>query len=137
MSLTPAGQHVRDRIMQPDDERSPDDPVRQSKVMPCCKEHEPGRVCLLEDGHEDVVIDVTLLIDNFYGGDKIKTTVETQVSFPPPDRASDEFNDWEQDEIFQHTGTGQESGDSCYFVTVASSSRPEIIPVGTEYEFGT
>lgn len=81
------------------------------------------------------MIDVTLLIDNYYDGDKIKTTVETQVSEPPADE--DEREDWEHDEIFQYTGTGQESGNSCYFVTVASSSRPDLIPVGTEYEFGT
>jgi len=88
------------------------------------------------------MINVTLHIDNYYGGDKIKTVVETQVEDPPvgyiPGFAErDEFADWEHDEIFQHTGTGQESGDSAYFVTVASSSRPDLIPVGTEYEFGT
>jgi hypothetical protein len=79
------------------------------------------------------LIAVTLLIDNYYDGDKIKTTVETHVTPPPADE--DERGDWEYDEIFQHTGTGNESGNSAYFVTVASSSRPDLIPVGTEYEF--
>jgi len=83
----------------------------------------------------DEKIDVTLLIDNYYDGDKIKTTVETQVEEPPADKDSDEYADWEYEEIFSHTGTGQESGNSAYFVTVASSSRPDLIPVGTEYEF--
>ena len=82
---------------------------------------------------EPVTIDVTLLIDNYYSdGDKIKTTVQTTIPAPDPD---DE--DWEYDHIFEHTGTGRTDGDSCYFVTVAASSRPDILPVGTEYEFGT
>jgi len=82
------------------------------------------------------MISVTLLIDNFYeGGEKIKTTVETTIPAPPPKSDEDAYNDWEYDHIFEHTGTGKEGGNSAYFVTVASSSRPDLLPVGTEFEF--
>lgn len=84
---------------------------------------------------------VTLEIDNFCDGDKIQTVVETVVADPPYplaagfDSSTDEFCDWEQDEIFVHTGTGRESGESAYFVKVAQSSRPDLLPIGTEFEF--
>ncbi len=80
------------------------------------------------------MIDVTLIIDNHYPDDKITVTVETQVPAPPA-LDTDEYEDWEQDHIFPLTGTGRD-GDSCYFVTVASSSDPAMLPVGTEFEFG-
>jgi len=85
---------------------------------------------------------VTLTIDNIYeDGEQIKTVVETTVD-PPPyplvpdfDSSSDEFCEWEQEEILQHTGTGKTEGDASYFVEVTESSRPDLIPVGTEFEF--
>lgn len=87
---------------------------------------------------EDVeLIDVTLDIDNYYDGEPIQTIVNATIPAPPEDQDSDEYQDWEQDYVFEHTGTGRTDGDSCYFVTVTKSSRPDLIPVGTEYEFGT
>jgi hypothetical protein len=77
------------------------------------------------------MIDLTLKIENHYASGVVTTTAQAQVSEPPP---FDDRADWEDDEIFPHTGTGKEDGDSAYFVT--SSSRPDLIPVGTEYEFG-
>ncbi|NUS02049.1 MAG: hypothetical protein HOV97_05740 [Nonomuraea sp.] len=86
-------------------------------------------------------MDVTLVIDNIYGGETIQTTVRTTID-PPPfplvgdfDNYADEYCDWEQDEIFPHTGTGNAEGDAGYFVKVTESSRPDLIPVGTKFEF--
>ena len=81
-------------------------------------------------------INVTLEIDNIYDGDTIQTTVQTSLPPPPSlDHDSEEYSDWEYDYIFTHTGTGRTSGDSGYFVTVTASDRPEMLPVGTEFEF--
>lgn len=81
------------------------------------------------------MIDVVLEIDNCYTEHgTVQTTVQTQIEEPPTDTDSDEYQDWEQDEIFQHTGAGL-SGDAGYFVTVIASSRADLIPVGTTYEF--
>lgn len=47
-----AGEHVRARFATPDDQREPGDPVRHaSGYVPCGREHDPGRVCLLPDRH--------------------------------------------------------------------------------------
>lgn len=81
-------------------------------------------------------ITLDLEIENHYYGDEPVTTFKTvEVTEPPAD--PDARSDWEYDEIFPHTGTGKTEGDSCYFVTVRSSSDPALIPAGTEYEFGT
>lgn len=52
--LTDAGRFLRERCAQPDAERQPGDPVRQSVngYVPCAREHTPGRVCILQDGHD-------------------------------------------------------------------------------------
>ena len=89
------------------------------------------------DSPDEEMVEVTLDIDNYYDGDKIRTVVETEIPAPPEDKDGDEYQDWEYDHVFEHTGTGRTDGDSCYFVTVTKSSRPDLIPVGTEYEFGT
>lgn len=81
-------------------------------------------------------IDVTLEILNIYeDGDQVVTHVETKIP-PPPIDDDDAFEDWQQDHIFEHTGTGKTEGDAAYFVEITSSSRPDLLPVGTEYEFG-
>lgn len=83
------------------------------------------------------MIKLTLDIENVYeDGEKIKTTVETEVPDPPATGDSDDDFDWSYDHIFPHTGTGKTGGDAFYFVTVRESSHPGLIPVGTEYEFG-
>lgn len=82
-----------------------------------------------------MMIDVTLLIDNYYeGGEKIETTVKTTMP-APPDEDSDEYEDWLDENIFSHTGVGNESGESAYFVTIDSSSEPDILAPGREFEF--
>lgn len=93
-------------------------------------------------GPDEEQVEVTLVIDNIYeDGDEIRTTVRTTIAAPPYplvpdfDSSSDEFCEWEQDEIFQHTGTGKTEGDASYFVEVTESDRPDLIPVGTEFEF--
>ena len=82
-----------------------------------------------------MTIALKLEIDNVYEDEKIRTFVETQVPEPPLDRDSTEYEEWEQDYIFSTTGTGRTEGDAGYFVTVTDSSRPDLIPVGTEYEY--
>lgn len=83
------------------------------------------------------MIAVVLEIENHYElYDTVLTTVSTVIDEPPLDKESDEYEEWEQECIFEHTGTGHTDGDSSYFVTVKESSRPDLLPVGTEFEFG-
>jgi hypothetical protein len=90
------------------------------------------------DSANEVPIDLTLEIDNVYeDGEDVQTVAQVQVSEPQGSDGSDTRSDWEMDEIFPHTGTGRTDGNSAYFVNVAASSRPDLIPVGTTYEFGT
>lgn len=82
------------------------------------------------------LIAVTLKIDNIYeDGAEIQTIVHTEVE-PPPSLDPDDWADWEQDEIFDHTGADYpEGGDAGYFVEVIESSDPVALPVGTKIEF--
>lgn len=93
-------------------------------------------------GHVSEKIAVTLEIDNVYeDGESIQTFVETEIDPPPTDAEleNDEDgklrDDWEQENIFEHTGTGKTEGDAGYFVKVLQSSDPERLPPGTMYEF--
>lgn len=91
----------------------------------------------IEQRNDGDQMNVKLLIDNCYeNGEKIRTVVETQIPVPPSASLA-ALEEWELDYIFVHTGTGRLEGDACYFVTIADSSRPDILPVGTEFEFGT
>lgn len=82
-------------------------------------------------------VTIALEIENCYdSGNKVVTKAITTIDPPPADRESQEYDDWEYNNIYCETGTGQESGDSAYFVLVTASSDPDAIPVGTEYEFG-
>lgn len=86
-----------------------------------------------------VTVDVELTIENHYELYDTEITVVNATIPPPPAGAEpgdEAYDEWEYDEIFCHTGTGREEGDSSYFVKVTKSSRPDLIPVGTEYEFG-
>ena len=49
--LTPAGLLVRERFATLDEERDPNDPVRQAPFTVCAREHVPGQICIREDGH--------------------------------------------------------------------------------------
>lgn len=80
-------------------------------------------------------IAVTLGIDNVYElYGTIKTIVETEID-PPPPEDDETYEDWLQDHIFEHTGTGRTDGDAGYFVEVLQSSDPDALPPGTKYEF--
>lgn len=81
------------------------------------------------------MISLRLQIDNVYDDGTVTTTATVEV--PPPPEDEDERSDWEDDHIFPATGTGQAEGDAGYFVTVTASSQSDLIPVGTEFEFGT
>lgn len=78
---------------------------------------------------------IELTIDNIYeDGDTVTTHVVAEIEEPPAED-TDEWEDWEQDNIFPHTGTGKTEGDSAYFVKVTACDDPSL--VGREFEFGT
>lgn len=77
-----------------------------------------------------------LKIENHYeDGSKVRTRADVLVP-APPEGDTDAYEEWEQDHIFAVTGTGKTDGDSAYFVEVVTSDCPDVIAVGTEYEFG-
>jgi hypothetical protein len=80
---------------------------------------------------------VTYRIDNIYeDGTRIQTLVETEVPPPPLDEDSDEYADWENDHVFEHTGSDYpEGGDAGYFVLVLQSSDPKALEPGRLFEF--
>lgn len=81
-------------------------------------------------------IHLTIRIENHY--EEIDTVVVTQeitVGLPPEGDYQDDG--WAYDEVYPYTGTGHTTGDSAYFVEVIASSDPDLIPVGTEWEWGT
>lgn len=47
-----------------------------------------------------------------------------------------DWGEWDQDHIMPLTGTGRTDGDSWYDVTVTSSDRPDILPIGQTFDFG-
>lgn len=79
-------------------------------------------------------IELHLAIENHYSGDVVKT--EADVTVPPVPTDEDEQEEWRDEHIFPLTGTGASNKDSAYFVTVTFSSRPDLIPVDTKWEFG-
>lgn len=85
----------------------------------------------------DDLIAISYDIENIYeDGTRITTHVQTHVPVPPIRDESGAYDDWEDYHVFEHTGADYpEGGDASYFVTVTQSSRPDLIPVGTEFEF--
>ena len=83
-------------------------------------------------------VTLTLAIENFYPGScrAVRTRATIQVPPPPTDTETDWYDEWAYEHIYPATGTGRTEGDSAYFVEVIASSRPELIPVGTKFEFG-
>lgn len=78
---------------------------------------------------------VTLRIENHYVGGPVIVTTPTAAIPLPPDAADEEAMwEWEQDHIFNYTGTGREHGDAAYFVEIVESTVPEL--VGRTFEFG-
>lgn len=86
--------------------------------------------------NETMVISADIT-NRYEGGDVVHTTAR-DVTIPIPPSKSDEgaYADWETDHIFELTGTGREQGDSWYDVVITASSRPDLIAVGDEFEFG-
>lgn len=93
---------------------------------------EAERLAKIERDRPDEVA-LSLRIKNHYDTGTV-TTFET-VNVPHPPYDEEEREEWEQEHIFPATGTGQEHGDPSYDVTVTGSSQPDLIPVGTTYEF--
>lgn len=83
-------------------------------------------------------ISLELEIENntYKDGNTVTTHARTTVPAPWGKEDSDERSAWEQEYIFPLTGTGRDEGDSWYDVEVTGSDRPDLIPVGTTYEFG-
>lgn len=76
-----------------------------------------------------------LAIENTYeGGDTATTTAK--VVAPPPPEDPGERDEWAFKHIYPRTGTGRVSGDSWYDATVTASSHPDLLPVGTTFDFG-
>lgn len=91
------------------------------------------------DGVARAPITLDLKIENYYDGDKVVTRPTITIPYPPNEADDpDGYDEWlnGDDSIFEATGTGRTEGDSAYFVEVVGSTRPDVIPVGTEYEFG-
>lgn len=84
------------------------------------------------------VVTVSLRINNRYSGDRlVETRVDSVViPVPPGRREIANYDDWLCNHIFPLTGTGHEIGDAYYDVEVTQSDRPDVVPVGTRYEFG-
>lgn len=83
-------------------------------------------------------ITLTLKIENIYvGSDIVHNTVTVPVPEPDSPEDRDDTDGWAYDYIYPHTGSGQEKGDAGYFVWVTASSNEQLIPVGTEWEWGT
>lgn len=61
----------------------------------------------------------------------VTTWVVAVVPKPDPDDTG-----WDWDHIQPLTGAGHTDGDAWYDVTVLDSSDPDLILIGTEYEFG-
>jgi hypothetical protein len=85
-------------------------------------------------------IHLALRIENSYEHYEDETTEkEVDVPVPPGDSDHPDYDDWEYDNIFCHTGSAsgtKTKGDSWHDVEVVASSRPDLVPVGTTYEFG-
>ena len=87
---------------------------------------------------------IELEIDNIYeDGTRVRTHVAADIEEPPADEDTPEWEDWEYDEIFCHTGTerfaGNDEGltrtpDAAYFVEVTACDDPSL--VGRKFEFG-
>ena len=83
------------------------------------------------------MITLKLKIENTYELYDDVTTFPTVTCPPPPaDRDSEAYDEWKQQHIGGVCGVGNERGDAWYDVTVLESSHPDLVPVGTEYEFG-
>jgi hypothetical protein len=77
---------------------------------------------------------MAIKVTNIYeDGDQVVRTKAIDVPEPEPD---DDMEQWAEDHIFEHTGTGRAEGDAAYFVEVVEChDQPHL--KGTEFEWGT
>lgn len=76
----------------------------------------------------------TVCIDNTYvDGEGDGTTITTSVDLPTPP-VDEDLDDWFNDTVFDHTGTGRDDdADVLYEAKIVASSRPEL--VGRSFEW--
>jgi hypothetical protein len=86
-------------------------------------------------------ITLTLYVQNAYEHYEDEDhTIE--VTLPAPtarDIMADDLDEWREDNIFPLTGSAsgtKTKGNSWYDVEVKASSHPELIPVGTTWDWG-
>lgn len=79
-----------------------------------------------------------LEIDNTYERYDEEHTSFSDLVLPTPDEddIAEDMDGWAVDNIQPFTGVGHEDGDSWYDVLVSASSKPELVPVGTKFDFG-
>lgn len=79
-----------------------------------------------------------LKIENLYvDGYQETRNVSAQFTAPLIPMSADDLHDWASEHILPLTGTdsGRENVDAFYSVTVKGSDRPDIVPVGSEFEW--
>jgi hypothetical protein len=82
------------------------------------------------------MITLDLKVENNYADGYEETrNLSVQVTEPGP---TDDVDDWGQDTLFEFTGTntGRENVDALYTVTILSSDRADLVPVGKTFEWG-
>ncbi|MGW3232497.1 hypothetical protein [Kitasatospora sp. NPDC001095] len=76
---------------------------------------------------------VTLQINNAYeDGVEINTTVITKVAVPVPEEGTVERDEWEDEYLYPHTGTGR-SGESMKTVEITESSAFGLVGIVAEF----
>jgi hypothetical protein len=80
-----------------------------------------------------MTINLLLRIDNVYPDDTVTRETAVTVFSPEPD---EDLQDWADDQLLEYTGTGRTEGDAGYFVEILRSEFPEIVPVGSTFEWG-
>ena len=78
----------------------------------------------------------TVKITNCYTNDDgsvDEIVTEALVTSPPEGCDYDDLTAWFEDEVWQHTGTGRESGNSGYFAEIIAADREDHL--GQWYEW--
>lgn len=81
---------------------------------------------------------LTLRVDNHYvDGYKATRYMVVDVELPPMPLPKDDLEDWANEHLFEFTGTdtGRDNVDALYTVTVTASDFPDLVPVGSEFEW--
>jgi hypothetical protein len=77
---------------------------------------------------------ITVDIENAYA-DGVTIWTAATATVPPPPAELDDVIEWEREHLYPLTGAGRD-GYAVHEVTVVTSSRPDLLPVGTTVEFG-